>query len=222
MLIYHRQITQETKFSEVQMESGTHIINVTSTLMPEMNPTLAFVNLKVATNKWADSTEVRALHHPGCAATTMSTQAFMKLTDSNKITITQPKKPIMVQSCTGEITTTLGLSDLCLQFNGANGQSLLIQHKVIICDKIYFDFILGRDISGSSFKIAETNLSQLTERIYNLTTYLETHKQQICNVPISNRSLNSFDVYTTQDIEIPPFTMCNISCHISKEDYLQK
>ncbi len=30
------------------MESGTHIINVTSTSMPEMNPTLAFVNLKVA------------------------------------------------------------------------------------------------------------------------------------------------------------------------------
>ena len=187
-----------------------------------MNPTLAFVNLKVATNKWADSTEVRALHDSGCAATTMSTQAFMKLTDSNKITITQPKKPIMVQSCTGEITATRGLADLCLQFNGANGQSLLIQHKVIICDKIDFDFILGRDITGSSFKIAETNdylyLSQLTERIYNLTTYLETHKQQICDVPISNRSLNSFDVYTTQDIEIPPFTMCNISCQISKED----
>jgi hypothetical protein len=46
-----------------------------------------------------------------------------------------------------------------------------------------------------------------------MTTYLETHKQQICDVPISNRSLNSFDVYTTQDIEIPPFTMCNLSCH---------
>jgi hypothetical protein len=133
--------SQETKFSEVQTESGTHIINVTSTLMPEMNPTLAFENLKVATNKWADSTEIRALHDSGCAATTMSTQAFMKLTDSDKIIITQPRKPIMVQSCTGEITATRGLAELCLQFNGANGQSLLIQHKVIICDKIDFDFI---------------------------------------------------------------------------------
>jgi hypothetical protein len=52
--------SQETKFSELQMESSTHIINVTSTSMPEMNPTLAFVNLKVATNKWANSTEIRA------------------------------------------------------------------------------------------------------------------------------------------------------------------
>jgi hypothetical protein len=42
--------SQETKFSEVQTESGKHIINVTSTSMPEMNPPLAFVNLKVATN----------------------------------------------------------------------------------------------------------------------------------------------------------------------------
>jgi len=190
--------------------------------MPELNPTLAFVNLKVATSKWADSTEFKALHDSGCAATTMSTKAFMKLTDSDKTIISQPKKTIMVQSCTGELTPTRGLAELCLQFNGANGQSLLIRHNVIICDQIDFDFILGRDITGSSLKIAETNdylyLSELTERIYNLSTYLLTHKQQICDVPISNRSLNSFDVYTSQDIELPPFTMCNISCHISKED----
>jgi len=55
------------------MESGTHIINVVTTTMPEMNPTLAFVFLKVALR--ADSTEFKALHDSGCAATTMSTQA---------------------------------------------------------------------------------------------------------------------------------------------------
>jgi hypothetical protein len=60
--------------------------------MTEINPTLAFVFLKVATNKWEDSTEFKALHDSGCAATTMSTQAFMKLTDSDKIIVTQPKK----------------------------------------------------------------------------------------------------------------------------------
>jgi hypothetical protein len=88
--------------------------------------------------------------------------------------------------------------------------------------KISFDFFLGRNITGSSLKIAETNnylyLQQLTEGIYNLSKYLATHKQQICDLATSNRSLNSFDVYTTQDIETPPFTMCNISCKISKED----
>jgi hypothetical protein len=103
-----------------------------------MNPTLAFVCLKVATNKQADSTEFKALHDSGCATTTMGTQTFMKLSDSNKINIMQPKKTIMVQSCTGELTATQGLADLCLQFNGANGQSLLIQHKVIIYDKNQF------------------------------------------------------------------------------------
>jgi hypothetical protein len=88
----------------------------------------------------------------------------------------------------GELTAIQGLADLCLQFNGANRQPLLIQLKVIICEQIDFDFILGRDTTGSSLKIAETNenlyLSQLTERIYNLSTYLASHKQQICDVPI--------------------------------------
>ena len=76
-------------------------------------------------------------------------------------------------------------------------------------------------VCGSPSMLSDYKFSLLTVKgtdNRNLTTYLETHKQQICDVPISNRSLNSFDVYTTQDIEIPPFTMCNISCHISKED----
>ncbi len=46
---------------------------------------------KVAANKWA-------------AATTISTQAFMKLTDSDKIIITQPKKHTIVKAFTGELT----------------------------------------------------------------------------------------------------------------------
>jgi hypothetical protein len=47
------------------MESGTHIINAAATTMPDINPTLAIVYLKVDTNKWADSTEFKALHDSG-------------------------------------------------------------------------------------------------------------------------------------------------------------
>ncbi len=67
------------------MESSTHIINIATTTMPVMNPTLAVVYLKVATNKWADWTEFKALlktvktilYHPG----------YMKLTCSTKCNI---------------------------------------------------------------------------------------------------------------------------------------
>ena len=190
--------------------------------MPEMNPTLAFVFLKASLTKWDTSTEFKALHDSGCAATTMSTKAYMTLNNSSNVTIRQPAKPILVQSCTGELTPTRGIAELQIQFNGANGNSICVTHSVVICDNIDFDFILGRDITGSNLKIAETNqymyLSELNERIHNLTNYLATHKQQICDVPIYNRSQNSFDVHTTQTIEIPPFTMLSVACAISDEN----
>jgi hypothetical protein len=46
--------SQKTKLSEVQTESGTHIINIATAMILEMNPIQAFVDLKVATNKLAD------------------------------------------------------------------------------------------------------------------------------------------------------------------------
>ena len=213
---------EQTKFSGVQTEPASLIVNVTSAEMPDMNPTLAYVFLKVSHNKWSEPTEVRALHDSGCAATTMSTQAFMKLTNSDKITLSQPTKPILVQSCTGELTQTRGLAELDLQFKGENGNFILIRHRVIICDKIDFDLILGRDITGSSIKKAETNdylyLSEQNEKIHNLPEYLLTNKHKLVDVPISNRSQNSFDVCTTQNILIEPFSMVSIPCQISKDN----
>ena len=200
------------------MESASHIINVTSTFMPELNPTLAFVFLKASHSKWDMLTEYKALHDSGCAATTMSTKAYMRMTNSTNVTLRQPRKPILVQSCTGELTPTRGLADIIIQFEGRNGNFISVTHSVVICDVIDFDFILGRDITGSHLKIAETNdflyLSELNERIHNLTNYLASHSQQICDVPIYSRSQNSFDVCTTQEIEIPPFSMLNVACSI--------
>ena len=189
--------------------------------MSQFNPTLAFVFLKASHNKYDTPTEFKALHDSGCAATTMNTKAYMRLANANNVALTQPAKPIIVQSCTGELTPTRGLAELQLQFIGKNGNSVCVTHTVVICDNIDFDFILGRDITGSKLKIAETNeflyLSELNERIHNLTNYLANHRQQICDVPIFNRSLNSFDVCTTQTIEIPPFSFYNVACSISDD-----
>ena len=161
------------------MESASHIINITSAFMPELNPTLAFLFLKASHSKWDMLTEFKALHDSGCAAKTMSTKAYMGMTNSNNVPLRQPRKPILVQSCTGELTPTRGLADLTIQFEGRNGNFICVIHSVIICDVINFDFILGRDITGSNLKIAETNdilyLSELNERIHNLMNYLASH-----------------------------------------------
>ncbi|MGV0982791.1 MAG: reverse transcriptase domain-containing protein [Polynucleobacter sp.] len=145
----------------------------------------------------------------------------MKLTDSSKIVVKQPRVPIMIQSCTGQATAARGLAELWLNLVGKNGNTIWFQHKVIISDDIDFDLILGRDITGSPVKIAETNdfiyFSDRRERVTNLLEYLETHRQSICDVPIHNRSLHSFEVTTKEEVTIPPFALVNVCCAISKK-----
>ena len=100
---------------------------------------------------------IKALHNSGCAPMTMSTKAYMTLTNSSNVTIRQAAKPIIVQSCIGELTPRIEIAELQLQINGAKRNSICVTHAVVICDNIDFDFLLGRDITGSNLKIAETN-----------------------------------------------------------------
>ena len=149
----------------------------------------------------------------------MKTRTFLSMPGSNINLLQQPKSPIMIQSCTGEMTPSKGVANVNLQFIGENGNIICIDHKVIISDHIDYDLILGRDITGSSLKMAETNdhlyLSASRVRVTNLQEYLTSHKQHIVDVKIHNRATNSYEVVTQQDIIIAPWTIANISCVLS-------
>jgi hypothetical protein len=54
-------------------------------------------------------------------------------------------------------------------------------------------------------------------RIVNLLEFLQSHKQEFTNVKIHNRSVNSYDVVTQQEVLIEPFYMTNISCTMASD-----
>ena len=150
-----------------------------------------------------------ALHDSGCAITTMKTRTFLRMPGSNINLLQQPKSPIMIQSCTGEMTPSKGVANVNLQFIGENGNIICIDHKVIISDHIDYDLILGRDITGSSLKMAETNdhlyLSASRVRVTNLQEYLTSHKQHIVDVKIHNRATNSYKISLLHLGQLPTF-----------------
>jgi len=192
----------------------------------ELNPTLAYMHLKLAFDKTKESVEIKALHDSGCAATVISTTTFLKLSKSDRSKITQPVETIYVKSYTGELTQIRGLTEIWIRFKGKNGNTLWHQQKVMIHDNIEFDMILGRDITGSSIKIAETNdcmyLSAKKVKITNLSEYIASHSQTICDAPIYQRSVNSYEVETSTAITIPPFTMAYVPCRLKDDQQKPK
>lgn len=193
-------------------------VNVMTKDQTELNPTLAYMFLKLAFDKTKESVEVKALHDSGCAATVISTNTFLKLSKSDRTKIIQPLETIYVKSYTGELTQIRGLANIWIRFKGKNGNTLWHLHKVMIHDNIDFDMILGRDITGSSLKIAETNdcmyLSSKPTKITNLQEYIANHTQTLCDAPIHQRSINSLEVETSTAITIPPFTMAYVPCRL--------
>ena len=199
------------------MEPTDDTITVASSVTEELNPSLAYIYLKVSTEKEGNFLPLKVLHDSGCAVTTMRSRAFLRIPGSNVNQITQPTQPILIQSCTGEMSPAKGTANIWLTFQGENGNVVITEQKVVISDHIDYDLILGRDVTGSSLKIAETNdhiyLMQARQtRIVNLLEFLQSHKQEFANVKIHNRSVNSYDVVTQQEVLIEPFCMTNISC----------
>ena len=204
------------------MEPTEDTITVASSVTEELNPSLAYIYLKVSTEKEGNFLPLKVLHDSGCAVTTMRSRAFLRIPGSNVNQITQPTQPILIQSCTGEMSPAKGTSNIWLTFQGENGNVVITEQKVVISDHIDYDLILGRDVTGSSLKIAETNdhiyLMQARQtRIVNLLEFLQSHKQEFANVKIHNRSVNSYDVVTQQEVLIEPFCMTNISCTMASD-----
>ncbi len=54
-------------------------------------------------------------------------------------------------------------------------------------------------------------------RIVNLLEFLQSHKQEFANVKIHNRSVNSYDEVTQQEVIIEPYCMTNISCTMASD-----
>ena len=205
-------------------DNNNNIVTVASASTEELNPSLAYIQLNVGLeNNNNRVIHIRALHDSGCAVTTITSRTFLSIPGSNINLIKQPKVPIMIQSCTGELTPSKGVADIMMQFIGENGNIMWTEQRVVISDHIDYDLILGRDVTGSPLKIMETNdhiyfhYADSDVKITNPLEYATSHNQHVVNVKIHNRSVNSYEVVTQQDIVIAPWTMANITCAITSQ-----
>ena len=86
----------------------------------------------------------------------MHKRIFDQLKSTGHIELT-PLFQVAVASCTGDKTTPNGIANIIMMFEGENGNIALFPHQVLVHEGIEKDFLLGRDFTGSRFKLMETN-----------------------------------------------------------------
>ena len=189
-----------------------------------MNPIIAYVTILLRASQHSAPIEVRALHDSGCAKTIMSLQTYNRLLETGHIPI-QPLQDISISSCTGERSKPVGITSIYLIFEGDNGNIASFPHDVLVHETVEYDFMLGRDFTGSKYKLYETNnhlyLSNDIELIQcnNINKLLEQAKTLAIDVPIQNEYHSSFKrLLTNKETTLPPFSTAVISCSLADID----
>ena len=178
---------------------------------------LAFVELSIATKPHLGFLPTIALHDSGCASSLMKTSFFKTLTGHDILPL-EDKPNTYIVSATGQRTKVFGKATFILKFSGINGVTKEFPLDVHIHDDVEYDFMLGRDFTGSQYKLFETTTElYLTDNNTNngAIDAWETQKHNICVIPIlseNEHQSNSINIYTTDDIIIPPMSLMNVMC----------
>jgi hypothetical protein len=186
------------------------------------NPGLAHVNIQLSPLDGIfhdDNLRVLALHDSGCAKSILKTSVFKKLLSQGQIALIPPLEPQALVSCTGEYQEITGTADILLHFTGINGAKLTFELNVIIHPELSQDFLLGRDFTGSDAKAFETNDYLFLTNEYDIFSdpiQIGLDNKTLCQVSLLGSNSKPMHVSSNEEIIIPPFTVANVTCTLSK------
>ena len=159
------------------------------------------------------------MHDSGCAKSVMRKEIFQSIPGYKEIPVNELKN-VFVKSCSGEQERISGHASLKFSFEGDNGNKVSFIHDVIITDFVQHPLLLGRDFTGSSVKLLETNshlfLSDSDKNFENLNEMLTSPK--VADVPIINHFTKKLPISNLQEALIPPQTLVSLTCKLSHDD----
>ena len=191
-----------------------------------VDPKTPYVSVFLKVDQRSEPIKVTALHDSGCEKTIMHTRIFERLRKTGKLELT-PLNEVAVSSCTGDKSIPAGVTNVIMMFEGENGNTASFPHQALVHDGIEKDFLLGRDFTGSAFKLLETNdflylTDSPTAAMHNDKDVLwATLKDKAVNVPIHNEYKNKFrKLLTNAETTISPYTSAVISCHLEETSFV--
>jgi hypothetical protein len=184
------------------------------------HPQIPYINLFVSNpNDKHSPVMLRAMHDSGCAKSVMHKDIFESIPGYKDILVRELKN-VFVKSCSGEQERISGHVSLKFSFEGDNGNIVSFIHDVLITDFIQHPLLLGRDFTGSSAKLLETNshlfLSDSDKNFENLNEMLTSPK--VADVPIISHFTKKLPISNLQEALIPPQTLVSLTCKLSHND----
>ena len=187
-----------------------------------MAPHLVYVDLAASSSLQAPESmkhNIRALHDSGCAKSVMRTDTFLELSAKAKTGLRRNEENYKMVTADGETTEITGTADITIHFEGMNGTTVAYNLNVMIHPKLSQDFLLGRDFTGSSAKVMETNntmyLTTQPEKL-DLSVQEMVKRKILCDVPLITSGSAAKYVATNTAIWIPPHSMVTATCTLQK------
>ena len=176
------------------------------------------IDLSISTLESSHLLPITALNDSGCAASIIKTSVFEKLISETKTEIT-PHPNTFIVSVTGQETPVLGSAQILLTFTGTNKVTKKFPLKVYIHNDVGYDFLLGRDFTGSNAKAFETPttlfLSDENEPPKDMTYWLSN--LHLCShIPLQkdNEQSPQLQLFTNKEMTLLPMSLTNITCSL--------
>ena len=155
-------ILTHSQYKPIEQTSGRSKWNDNKIFVsdPKHTPKLAHIQLEVSARQHSKPDQrltILALHDSGCAKSVMYETTFNSLLAKGYIELKQPPQTTMVVTCTGATEQIAGIADIYMQFTGENVTKLTVELNIVVHPSIQQQFLLGRDFTGSDYKVAETN-----------------------------------------------------------------
>ena len=208
---YDKQLSTEvTIYANGRKLKVPNIAKKPDRMRDHRSPRVSYVNIGLSTNYTDTPAQVKALHDSGCAKTVMH-QRLLRTLEYQPTLRASPNT--YISSCTGEKTTPIGNVDLFLTMTGQNGNEMKIRHNILVLPDLDYDFLLGRDFTGSEYKIMETNehiyLTEFTEH-NNISDLWENKHVDLKIENVEHQKVQQLT--TNSETIIQPFSMAVVNC----------
>jgi hypothetical protein len=199
-----------------QEPTETLSIPITHVHIPQrgINPRLVYIPVRISSTRASTphaGLDIMALHDSGCAQSVIRTSKLQELSRQGwPVSIQKPRHQLEVVTAAGATHKPDGLARIRLTFTSSTGAQMSFTHTVVVYADLSQDFLLGRDFTGSTAKLVETN-----DRMYlseslgsNPDTPLSTlvQRNEVCEIPLVTTSgfQPKYVASNNMELRIPP------------------
>ena len=197
-------------------------VNAVDIVQRGLTPELVYIPVTLSDTGNQDPSQglhLMALHDSGCAQSVIKTNKVRELQSRGyPVQIMPLPRKLDVVTASGTTHTPDGLAQIQMTFNSGTDNEMSYHITAIVYKHLSQDFLLGRDFTGSAYKICETNDTiyfgrHLHHGIQGTPSPTQIKSNQVCRVELTTTpGYQPKYVTNNKPLNIPPKSRIMAAC----------